>query len=580
MDQEKRNCQNCKNQFVIESEDFDFYKKIDVPPPTWCPECRVVRRFILRNERTMYRKECGLCGKNTLSVYSGDFENTMYCHECWISDKWDPLEYGVEYDFSKSFFEQYKKLLKKVPLRMVFNINIENSPYTNYTAHSKNVFMSFSALHSENIFFSKNLQRCFWNVDCFDVNDSENCYEVIESEKNYNSMFLYRSRNSMDSMFLFDCVNCKDCILSSNLRNKQYIIRNKQCKKEEYEKEKQKILSGSYSSLQVLIHEYRELIKNSIHKFSQFTNTQNCVGDNLINSKNAQYCFNSDGVEDVRYGFRIPKTRDSYDLAYSGPNIELMYEFIGGGNEGGRKTFFVAYGSAANEDCVYGQFLNNSSHLFGCVGLTNKQYCILNKQYTKEEYEVLLKKIKQHMFDMPYIDQKGRVYTYGEFFPPELSPLGYNETIAQEYFPLTKEQALAQGFSWKDPDTKNYTITKKPDDLPDSITEVSDSITDEVIGCVHAGTCTHQCTTAFKIIPQELEFYRRMHLPLPRLCPNCRHYERLAQRNPLKLWKRLCMCDKSTHQHEGVCPNEFETSYAPERKEIVYCEQCYQAEVV
>ncbi|MFH1193084.1 MAG: hypothetical protein V1656_02080 [Candidatus Jorgensenbacteria bacterium] len=30
----------------------------------------------------------------------------------------------------------------------------------------------------------------------------------------------------------------------------------------------------------------------------------------------------------------------------------------------------------------------------------------------------------------------------------------------------------------------------------------------------------------------------------------------------------------------GKCPNEFETSYAPERKEIVYCESCYNAEVV
>ncbi|MBI4119570.1 MAG: hypothetical protein HY456_01835 [Parcubacteria group bacterium] len=34
------------------------------------------------------------------------------------------------------------------------------------------------------------------------------------------------------------------------------------------------------------------------------------------------------------------------------------------------------------------------------------------------------------------------------------------------------------------------------------------------------------------------------------------------------------------HFHgEDHCPNEFETSYAPERSEIVYCEQCYNAEV-
>jgi len=111
-----------------------------------------------------------------------------------------------------------------------------------------------------------------------------------------------------------------------------------------------------------------------------------------------------------------------------------------------------------------------------------------------------------------------------------------------------------------------------------------------------SASCNHQCTTAFRIIPEELQFYRRMNLPLPRLCPNCRHYERLAQRNPLKLWHRSCACggrksqapntksqyeNTAKYQHgEAPCPNEFETTYSPERPEIVYCEQCYQSEVV
>ena len=94
------------------------------------------------------------------------------------------------------------------------------------------------------------------------------------------------------------------------------------------------------------------------------------------------------------------------------------------------------------------------------------------------------------------------------------------------------------------------------------------------------------------IIPQELEFYRKMNLPLPRLCPNCRHYQRIKQRNPLKLWHRKCMCGgrtsdsgiyKNTIEHfhgNNPCPNEFETTYNPNRSEIVYCEKCYLAEVV
>jgi len=198
-------------------------------------------------------------------------------------------------------------------------------------------------------------------------------------------------------------------------------------------------------------------------------------------------------------------------------------------------------------------------------------YCILNKQYTKEEYEALVPKIIQHMNEMPYVDKKGRVYKYGEFFPAELSPFSYNETIAQEYFPLTKEQAIEQGYTWKDPEEKNYQIDIKTQDIPDNIKDVSDDIIGKVIQCSHNGECNHQCTKAFKIVPQELQFYKKMNLPLPRLCPNCRHYERLKQRNPLKLWHRKCM--------KPECTNEFETSYAPDRPEIVYCEECYNREV-
>ncbi len=83
-----------------------------------------------------------------------------------------------------------------------------------------------------------------------------------------------------------------------------------------------------------------------------------------------------------------------------------------------------------------------------------------------------------------------------------------------------------------------------------------------------------------------------MNLPLPRLCQNCRHYQRLKQRNPLKLWKRKCMCEelsstngiyKNTIRHfhdSDFCPNEFQTTYSPTRPEIVYCENCYLQEVV
>ncbi len=134
----------------------------------------------------------------------------------------------------------------------------------------------------------------------------------------------------------------------------------------------------------------------------------------------------------------------------------------------------------------------------------------MNKQYTKKEYEELLPKIIKHMDEMPYVDGKGKIYKYGEYFPIEISPFSYNESMAQEFFPLTSEEARQKGYSWREPDAKNYVATKKSAEVPETIGSVDDSIAKEIIECEHGGKCNHTCTTAFRIIPAELQFYRKM----------------------------------------------------------------------
>src|SRR3989344_4827966 len=101
MGPESKTCQSRKQDFIIEPEDFAFYERIKVPPPTFCPDCRFQRRMMFRNERTMYHSVCGLCGKKILSAYAPEKSYKIYCHECWWSDAWDSLAYGRDYDFKK-----------------------------------------------------------------------------------------------------------------------------------------------------------------------------------------------------------------------------------------------------------------------------------------------------------------------------------------------------------------------------------------------------------------------------------------------------------------------------------------------
>ena len=565
---ETKNCQNCKKNFTIEPDDFRFYEKIKVPPPTWCPSCRMIRRMIWRNERVLYKSICALCKKNMISMYDPKGELLVFCEKCWWGDGWNSIS-DFFYDFNVPFFSQWKKLLKKIPLVQTWKFNNINSDYVNYATNDKNCHLSSSIVDCENVSYSYAVDKSQDSIDSLFSNKLIWCYENIDSLNNYNSLFLKDCSNCIDSSFLFDCVNCQNCFLSFNLRNKKYVFKNVQYSKSEYESKMLNIKIENFSVLQKLLLEFNEIKeKSSIHKYIQVINGVKYSGNNIKNSKNVLNSFNVYNSENCKYVARIFDCKDCMDL-FGTVQAELAYDSVAPSFQGSNVQFCVT--NKGSHDIKY-SFLCISSHdLFACLGLKNKSYCILNKQYTKEEYEKLVPKIIKHMNDMPYIDNKGRVYKYGEFFPSELSPFCYDETIAQEYFPLTKEEALKQGYKWKDRETRNYQIDIKTEDIPNNIKDVNNSIINKVIGCGHEGTCKEQCTEAFKIIESELQFYQRMNLPLPHLCPNCRHYQRLKQRNPLKLWHRQCMKED--------CPNKFETSYAPDRPEIIYCEKCYQQEV-
>jgi hypothetical protein len=226
----------------------------------------------------------------------------------------------------------------------------------------------------------------------------------------------------------------------------------------------------------------------------------------------------------------------------------------------------------------------SSSDCFGCVGLKKKQYCILNKQYTKDEYFEMVEKIKRQIDEIPYIDKKGNVYKYGEFFPIELSSFGYNDGTAIQYFSMTKEEALKQGYKWIEVPRSGYKITKKAGNLPDSIKDIDDNILKEIIEC-------ENCKNPYRILENELLFYKKENLPIPRMCHECRFEKRIQDRLKIQLYERKCMCNGTTdvtgkysntvkHIHSGnPCEEEFKTGYAPKRPEIVYCERCYQQEV-
>jgi len=590
MNQQNKTCQNCKKNFVIEPEDFDFYKKIEVPPPTFCPECRLIRRLAWRNERTLHSGECDKCGKPIITVFSKKSGLTVYCRPCWWSDSWDALDYGIDFDPARPFLTQLRELFNKVPVMALFGIydTLENSEYTNMVSHLKNCYFVTYCDHSENCLYGSLILRSKDSVDNLLLFDSELCYGNTNCKKCYQTLFSTDCENCNNILFSRNCLGCSDCFGCVNLRNKKYYIFNEPHTKTEYEKFINENSLDSFTKIKKLQVVVDQHWKNFPRRYIHGIHNNNVSGDYISYSKNTHGSFMVDKVEDSKWCSYalVDVLTNSYDFTHYGPQSELLYESLQVGFQSSRVFFSWFVLTAINVE--YSLFNIGGQNVFGSAGLKKKEYCILNKQYSKNEYQVLRDKIIQQMKSLPYKDAAGNVYSYGEFFPIEMSPFGYNETGVQEFFPLTQEIAKSKKYQWGLPENKNYKITEPAEDLPDSINEVDRSITNEVISCLDKGNCNHSCATAFKIVPQEFEFYKRMKLALPRYCPSCRHYQRLKNINPPKLWHRQCMCDyaiyKNTakHQHHltGQCPNEFETSYAPERPEIVYCEPCYQAEVI
>jgi len=171
------------------------------------------------------------------------------------------------------------------------------------------------------------------------------------------------------------------------------------------------------------------------------------------------------------------------------------------------------------------------------------------------------------MKEVPFIDKRGLKYYFGEGFPEMFSDFAYNETIANYHFPLSKEEALSRRYTWRDVDKKDYKITIKSKDLSETIKEVDDSVLNEIIECEDKKNT--ESVGAFRITQNELNFYKKMNLPLPKACFNIRHLRRMNKRPPLRMLKRNC----------SKCEIETETVYDENYAPIIYCEQCYQQEV-
>ncbi len=558
---ETKTCKHCDNKFKITNDYLEFYdkispifnwKKYSIPSPKLCPDCRLQRRLSFRNERNLYKRKCDKTWNNIVSIYSPDKPYKVYEQNEYWSDNFNPLDYSKKFDFDKSFFTQFEELLNEVPRPNLYNTNSQNCYFCNYVDKSKNCYMSFFIYEG-----NENLLYSYWwrlNKDCIDIsisNKMELSYNTLFCTACYKCMYLKDCYDCKECLFSNKLTSCSNCILCTNLVNKSYCINNKQYEKSEYLEIIKKLDLWSHKVIKQNLDLLKEIQSNSICKNLNINLSENCLWDNLTYCKNVKMTFKWHNLENVAFCNACWDSTNIYDI-YSAWYVKNSYYWNAIWNS---SNCLFCSSITWSKNLIYCEWCNNCENCFWCIWLRNKSYCILNKEYEKKEYEILVPKIIEHMKES---------WEWWEFFPSTISPFWYNETVAWEFFPLEKKQALVEYFNWSDYEEPFEKVDKiiPANKLPDNIKDIPNDILNRAVEC-------EITKKPFKIIPKELEFYKIFNISLPHKHPDIRHLDRISLINPRKLRKRKC----------AKCEIEIITSYSPKRPETVYCESCYNNEI-
>ena len=339
--------------------------------------------------------------------------------------------------------------------------------------------------------------------------------------------------------------------MSWNLRDKKYYILNQPYSKEEYNEKLKQYNLGSRKVIRELQEDFKKHIREeAIHRENFNIRSESSTGNFLTNCDKCENGFHWENSQNCYNMVRGGKAKNLIDCVGCFDN-----ELCGG-------SIGCAYGGYNLKYCSWCTTCRDSEYLdlcldcrdcFGCVGLKKKKFCILNKQYTEEDY----KKLKTEI-----VDSMKKDGSYGRLFPYNMAYSGYNFTTAQIYFPDTKVNVGKFGALWEDVDDSAVSGIN-PENLPDDIKDVDDDITSQALVCPKTGY-------RFNIAKRELDLYRELDIPLPIYHPDYRTLQRFEQMKVMTTFKYNC----------AICQKEIQAHYPKDwgYKKVV-CISCYQKQI-
>lgn len=588
---EEKKCKQCSKIFAITKHERKLLEKISpvigwkkqlFEDPECCPDCRARQRLIRRNEWNFYNSKSSFSGKKIFSLLPPNSDTKVVSLEEFWTDEFNSSIPHQDINMWSSILEQIWSLRDKIPTQSTMTIDNQNCHYTTWTWYCKNCYLINSSENSEDCMYGKLFQSCKKCIDCSYVYDSEKLYQCINVKNGYNNMRLNNSQDCSFCYFSDDLISCQNCMFCSWLRNSQYYFENKQYSKDEWN-DKIKNYLWSEENIESWLKLFEEIKKNKIYKFANIINSENSYWDFQTDNQNCVYCYDTNWSQDCRYvsvGVEIKSVMD-WNNIYLNP--EKCYNNVGIMHVHDIHSCVYVFDS---HSLIFCQECHNSNNLFGCVWLKNKQYCIFNKQYTKEEYEKLV----------PQIIKKMKSENERNFFDPKYSHYTYNDSLAMEYFPIkeVKKDGITKIINpkwewtviildnneeisnaildlwWEYKMPIKWKNKEKEINIPDWINIISseDNKNLDTNTILNSAFLCKKSWRLFRILKQELEFYQNMWLPIPSVHPDTRYKNRLEQKPRRNLYKSNCK----------RCNTDIVTVYE-NKKYNVLCQECYDKEI-
>ncbi|MBI4598775.1 hypothetical protein HY734_01095 [Candidatus Uhrbacteria bacterium] len=503
----ERTCAITGETWTMTDEEIGWYKKFNVPAPDISPNTRWKWQGYYDVGYQFWWNRHAETGKPVLSFHHPATGVRVLPDAEWFAR--DFAEISVGYDRTRPFFDQMRELQLKVPLFATFNtVPPENSL----------ALMSLGDRDSYFTFACKSA-RCFYMAGAFNTEDSSEVFlsidctrshHVVHSDRIYNCRYVRESFDCMDSAFLFDCRNCRNCFGATNKRNAQYLWFNEQLTKEEWERRRAEVDFGRRSVVEACTERFERMLREQAVWPENFNGTNaDSTGDYLDGCTRTSFGFSSEkGPVDNYWSSWLYGAPQGTAFCWGAFNCSEEFLCVSSPESSKLK---MSYRSQRCEDSEYLYACVDLKNCFGCVGLKKRQFCILNKQYTEDEYWWIVDEIKCGMLE------RGE---YGNYFPTSMASTYVPESGAVLYAGASDEDLRKLGGPVFDPEAEDamgkdrvdLSKARRIEDVPDSI----DDLTDDWIG---VPIFDPEANRPFSILKPEAEYYRR-----ERIAPPARHF--------------------------------------------------------